>query len=231
MTNQIIINGRTVSLTPIPGTTALRSDYPLKCSVCGDSFSFFYHIQIEPGEPSILVCAEDCHDYLERYLMTYEGDYFLLRGIEAPLNIPSKFFIYCRVSTPDVMHPKHSLEGQKDALISFARDHEFVVAEVFQESCSAMSSRLIFDEMLQRIEKGEADAILVQDVSRLVRNATDGRRIAAMLGQGILFQVITPTQVLNHNSFLLQLSMQEKERQALSRNVKRGLQTRKSRGN
>src|ERR1700733_2986858 len=133
MTNQIIINGRTISLTPIQGTTTLRSDAPLKCSVCGDSFSFFYHLQIEPGEPSILVCADDCHEYLEKYLMTYEGDHFLLRGIEAPLSIPSKFFIYCRVSTADVTHPKHSLEGQKDALVSFANDHEFVVAEVLQE--------------------------------------------------------------------------------------------------
>ncbi len=231
MTNQIIIKGKKISLAPIAGTTVLRASAPLKCSICGKYRPFFYNIQIHSGEPAMLICVAKCHRHLQKQLMSHIEDHFFIRGIDAPLSIPSKFFIYCRVSTAEVTHPKHNLEGQKDVLISFAYDHKFVVANVFQESCSAMSSRPVFDQMLQRIEKGEADAILVQDVSRLVRNATDGRRIAAMLGQGVLFQVITPFQVLNHNSFILQISMQEKERQALSRNVKRGLQTRKSRGN
>lgn len=84
MTNQIIIKGKKITLTPIAGMTALRASEPLKCSICGEYRPFFYHIQIGHGDPSMLICAEECHEHLQHELMAHSEDHFLIRGIEAP---------------------------------------------------------------------------------------------------------------------------------------------------
>ena len=85
MADQIIIKGETIPLTPIAGMTVLRANTPLKCSICGEYRSFFYHIQIHQGEPSMLICAEECHEHLQKELMSHSEDHFFIRGIEAPI--------------------------------------------------------------------------------------------------------------------------------------------------
>ena len=94
-----------------------------------------------------------------------------------------------------------------------------------------MGHRPLFGQMLRGIERGEADGILVHDVSRLARSTTDGQRLTDMLDQGVIAQIKTPMQVLNKSSLLLCLSMQQRERDALSHSIKRGLRMRQSRGN
>ncbi len=166
--------------------------------------------------------------------MSHLEDHFLIRGIEAPLKSPSilsKFYIYCRAATSHVAHPSHSLDGQKEILTSYAKEHGLSVAQVFQESGSAMAHRPLFMQMIQGIERGEADGILALDISRLVRSTTDGQRLTDMLDRGVIRQIQTPALTLNKSSLLLQLSMQQQERDALSHAIKRGLQTRKSRRN
>ncbi len=143
----------------------------------------------------------------------------------------SKFYIYCRVATPRVTHPSHSLEGQKDALTSYAKQHGLVVSQVFVESGSAMGYRPIFSQMLQGIERGEADGILIHDISRLTRSSTDGQRLTDMLDRGLIKQIQTPALTLNKNSLLWHLSLQKQEHDALSQSIKRGLQMRQSRRN
>ena len=142
-----------------------------------------------------------------------------------------KFYIYCRAATPRVVHPSYSLDGQKEVLVSYARKHGLVISRVFQESCSAMAHRPLFSQMLQEIERGEADGILVHDISRLARSVADGQCIVDMLDRGLITQITTPVLVLDKNSLMLHLSMQEQERQALSHSIKRGLQMRKLRRN
>ena len=235
MTNQIIIKSKKVALTPITGTTVLRADAPLKCSICGKYRPFFYHIQIHAGQPSMLICADRCHKHLQKNLMSHLEDHFLIRGIEAPLedcsSASSKFFIYCRVATPRVAHPSHSLDGQKEILTSYAKKQGFLVSQVFQEAGSAMEHRPLFAQMLQGIEKGEADGILVYDVSRLARNAADGQLLIDMLDRGVIRQIQTPALTLNKHSLIWHLSLQKQDRDALSHSIKRGLQMRKLRRN
>lgn len=235
MTNQIITEGKTISLSQMPGTTVLRANAPLKCSICGKYRPFFYNIQIHSGEPAMLICVAKCHRHLQKQLMSHVEDHFFVRGIAAPIkgssHISSKFYIYCRAATSRVTHPSHSLDGQKESLISFAQKNEFIVAQVFQESSSAMAHRPLFLQMLQGIERGEADGILVQDISRLVRSNADGKRLIDMLDRGLIKLIQTPERTFNKNSLIWHLSLQEQERNALSHSIKRGLQMRKSRDN
>ena len=166
--------------------------------------------------------------------MFHSEDYFLIRGIEAPLRSPSflsKFYIYCRAATSCVAHPSHSLDGQKDMLNSYAEKHGLIISHVFQESVSAMGHRPLFTQMLQGIERGEADGILVHDVSRLTRNSADGQHLIDMLDRGVITQIKTPLLVLNKSSLQLCLSLQQQEHDALSYSIKRGLRMRQSHGN
>ena len=183
----------------------------------------------------MLICVAKCHRYLQKQLMSHVEDHFFIRGIAAPIqdrsSISSKFHIYCRAATSQVAHQSHSLDGQKESLISFAQKNGFIVAQVFQESGSAMAYRPLFTQMLQGIERGEADGILVQDISRLARSADDGKRLIDMLDRGLIRQIQTPALLFNKSTLLLHLSMQKKEREALSHSIKRGLQMRKSREN
>ncbi|MBI3331429.1 hypothetical protein HYZ99_00530 [Candidatus Peregrinibacteria bacterium] len=85
MSNRIIINGQEINLISMEGTTVLRASSPIRCPKCEQYRQFFYHVQMEIGEPSLLVCSETCHLYLKKQLASHSGDHFLIRGIEAPL--------------------------------------------------------------------------------------------------------------------------------------------------
>jgi DNA invertase Pin-like site-specific DNA recombinase len=138
------------------------------------------------------------------------------------------FYSYCRASTPHVAHPNHSLDGQKRALRCYAKKHGLNVSQVFMESSSAIVQRPIFNQMLQGLERGEANGILVHDINRLTRSATDGQRLIDMLNRGVITQITTPALILNKSTLMLHLSMQHQERDALSRSIKRGLRMRQS---
>lgn len=143
----------------------------------------------------------------------------------------AKFYIYCRASTPEVTHPSHSLDGQKKMLTSYVRKHGLIIPQVFLESASAMRQRPLFMQMLQGIERGEADGILTIDISRLARNLVDGQCLMDLLDRGTMKEIRTPTFLLNKSSLLLHLSMLQHERESLSRSIRRGLQVRKWRRN
>ena len=89
-----------------------------------------------------------------------------------------RYFIYCRKSTDDDDHQALSLESQYRELTRFAEQHSLPVVEIFSESRSARRpGRTIFDQMLRRIAKGEAEGIIAWHPDRLARNAVDGGQI------------------------------------------------------
>ncbi|MBI3331430.1 recombinase family protein [Candidatus Peregrinibacteria bacterium] len=143
---------------------------------------------------------------------------------------PLKFFVYCRATTPHVRHYLHSVEGQKRTLLNFAAEVGLNIWHVFTEVASASRSgaRPIFLDMLRRLERGEANAVLTCDLCRLTRNYPDGTQLADMLYRGILKEIRTPTEIITSGFTLkLSLNLQQFERQQLSENIKRGLRARK----
>src|SRR4051812_18045631 len=106
-----------------------------------------------------------------------------------------RFFLYIRKSTNDDTHQVASLDSQAVELRRLAKRDGLMITETFEESKSARNpGRPIFNEMLNRIEKGDADALLAWDIDRLCRNPIDEGRIRWLLQTGIISEIRTPTR-------------------------------------
>src|SRR5205085_9408701 len=69
------------------------------------------------------------------------------------------------------------------------------VTDRFRESRTAKGpGRPEFNRMLDGIESGEANGILVWDIDRLYRNPVDEGRVRWLLQQGTLASILTPTR-------------------------------------
>lgn len=97
----------------------------------------------------------------------------------------TKFFIYTRKSTDEPDRQILSIEAQITELKESAEKENLQIVNNFIESQTAKEpSRPIFNEMLSRIEKGEAEGILAWHPDRLARNSVDGGRIIYLLDIG-----------------------------------------------
>ncbi len=94
------------------------------------------------------------------------------------------YFAYIRKSTDTSEKQVMSLESQKIEMLRMFGDR--FTLEFLEEKKSAFipSSRPIFDEMLTRLEAGEAQGIIAWDPSRLSRNEIDAARITYLLRTG-----------------------------------------------
>ena len=72
-----------------------------------------------------------------------------------------KVFLYARKSTDDEERQILSIDAQKNELREYAKKQGLMVVREFVESMTAKEpGRPIFNDMLRRVEKGEADALL-----------------------------------------------------------------------
>jgi DNA invertase Pin-like site-specific DNA recombinase len=140
------------------------------------------------------------------------------------------YFIYCRKSSEAEDRQVLSIESQTRELEQLAEKLNLPIVEILNESKSAKApGRPVFNEMMQRLYRGEASGIICWKLDRLARNAVDGGSIIWAIKQhGI--KVMTPAQSYareDDNIILMyiEFGMAQKYVDDLSKNVKRGLKT------
>jgi len=138
------------------------------------------------------------------------------------------YFLYARKSTDVEDKQVLSIEAQLAELRELAKRENLHITEEFIEKRSAkIPGRPIFNEMISRIQNGEAQGIVCWKIDRLSRNPVDSGKIQWLLQQGIIGHIQTHGQSHYPNDNVLMMSVElgmanEYVRQ-LSENTARGL--------
>ncbi len=139
-----------------------------------------------------------------------------------------KFFIYTRKSTDTEDRQVRSISDQLAELKSLALKENVEVVDIFVEKQTAkVPGRPILNEMLQRIEAGEATGILAWHPDRLARNSVDGGKIIYLLDTGKITELKFPTfwcDTTPQGKFMLSIAFSQSKYYVdnLSENIKRG---------
>src|ERR1041385_8218389 len=146
-----------------------------------------------------------------------------------------KHFIYCRKSSEDDDRQALSIVAQLSELGALARSQNLRIVDTLTESKSAKEpGREIFNDMLRRIERGEANAILTWKLDRLARNFDDGGRIIGLLQRGVIQEIRTfeKSYLPSDNVLLIavELGMANQYVRDLSLNIRRGIREKVRRG-
>ena len=123
---------------------------------------------------------------------------------------PKSYFLYARKSSEGEERQQLSIPAQIDELKEFARKENIRLADVLIEARTAKEpGRPIFNEMLSRVEDGEAQGILAWHPDRLARNAVDAGKIIHLLDRGKLVSLKFPAfwfQNSPHGLFILNIA-------------------------
>jgi len=140
-----------------------------------------------------------------------------------------KYIIYARKSTEDDDRQILSIESQLCELREFAAKEKLEIVASFQEAKTAKEpGRTKFAEMLQKIEKGEAEGILSWHPDRLARNSVDDGKIIHMIDRGLIKSLKFPTfwfEPTPQGLFMLNIAFGQSKYfvDNLRENTKRGL--------
>ena len=140
-----------------------------------------------------------------------------------------KYFLYARKSTDEDDKQLLSIEAQLEELHEYAaRERLEVVREFVEKRTAKEPGRPIFNDMLRRVEKGEADALLAWHPDRLARNSVDGGKIIYLVDTGKLAALKFPSfwfEDTPQGKFMLSIAFGQSKYYVdnLSENVKRGI--------
>lgn len=147
-----------------------------------------------------------------------------------------KFYLYARKSSESEDRQVQSIDDQINRLKQLAVDFGLDIKKIYTEAKSAKKpdNRPVFTEMLKSIEAGEADGILCWQINRLSRNPIDSAKIQWLLQQRVLKAIQTiDRQYLPDDNVLLfsvESGMSNQFILDLSKNVKRGIQSKREKG-
>ncbi|KKQ37634.1 MAG: Recombinase [Candidatus Roizmanbacteria bacterium GW2011_GWA2_37_7] len=153
------------------------------------------------------------------------------------LPVINRYVVYCRKSSESDERQIQSLPDQIHMLVSFVTSKGLqIIGEPLQESKSAkIPGRPVFNQLVQKVEDGEANCIVLLNPSRLSRNTVDTGRIIYLMDQGKLQEVVTPYQTFKNNpydKFMLNLlcTQAKLENDNKSVNVRESLRLKAERG-
>lgn len=147
-----------------------------------------------------------------------------------------KYFLYARKSSESEDRQVQSIDDQINRLKQLASSLNIDIRKIYTEAKSAKkpNNRPIFEEIIQRIENGEADGILCWQINRLSRNPIDSGKISWLLQQGILKSIQTiDRQYLPEDNVLLfsvESGVANQFILDLSKNTKRGMLSKLEKG-
>ncbi len=151
--------------------------------------------------------------------------------------IVKRYVIYCRKSSESDERQVQSLPDQIVHLTKLTQQLNIqLVGEPIQESRTAkIPGRPLFNQVIQMIEDGKANGIILLNPSRLSRNTVDTGRVIYMMDQGKLLEVVTPMQTYKNapdDKFMLNLlcSQAKLENDNKSVNVREALKLKAERG-
>ena len=148
----------------------------------------------------------------------------------------TKYFLYARKSTDEPNRQILSIEAQITELKEFAeRENLEIVKEFIESQTAKIPGRTIFNEMIKRIESGEASGILAWHPDRLARNSIDGGQIIYLVDTEKITALKFPTfwfDATPQGKFMLNIAFGQSKYYIdnLSENVKRGLRQKVRRG-
>jgi len=140
----------------------------------------------------------------------------------------NKYIAYCRKSTDEKDKQVLSIEAQIAELKEFAKKENLSITEFITEAKTAkVPGREQFAEVLKKIEKGMANAIISWHPDRLARNSIDGGKIIYLLDTGKLLDLEFPSfwfESTPQGKFMLSIAFGQSKYYVdnLSENVKRG---------
>lgn len=149
----------------------------------------------------------------------------------------SRYQMYCRKSTESDEKQIQSLPDQITNLSSLVMQKGIqLIGEPLQESRTAkIPGRPMFGQVVQMIEEGKVNGLVVLNPSRISRNTVDTGMIIYLMDQGKLLEVVTPYQTFRNNpndKFMLNLlcTQAKLENDNKSVNVKEALHLKAERG-
>ena len=147
-----------------------------------------------------------------------------------------KYFLYARKSSESEDRQVQSIDDQVNRLKKFASDFDLDIKKIYTEAKSAKqpNNRPIFDEIMQRIENGEAEGILCWQINRLSRNPIDSGKLSWLLQRGVLksIQTIDRQYLPDDNVLLFSVEAGSANQYILdlSKNTKRGMLSKLEKG-
>ncbi len=146
-----------------------------------------------------------------------------------------QYFLYVRKSTDTEDKQVRSIEDQLNVLRKLAKEEHLEISEEFVEKQSAKTpGRVIFNEMLSKLNKKEAQGLICWKLDRLARNPVDAAQISWMLQEGIIHHIQTYDRSYypQDNVIMMQVEfgMANQYIRDLSTNTKRGMHEKAKRG-
>lgn len=147
-----------------------------------------------------------------------------------------EYYIYARKSSESEDRQILSIESQMNELKSIASRDGLSLKAIKTEAFSAKApGRPIFNEVMNAVEAGQIQGLIVWNVDRLSRNSIDTGRLIYLFDIGKLQAVVTPSQTFRNtpnDKFLLNLlcGQAKLDNDNKGLNVKRGLKTKAEHG-